>query len=109
VNGDGQADLLFGGADSGLRGENSGVAYLVYGRAPTGEVDLADADVIFAGQRDWDLAGKAVSTAGDINGDGLDDMLVGAPGFGVMDEIYSDDRANGAVYVMLGGDQRWVD
>ncbi len=76
VNGDGHADLIMGDEHlytSALRG----VAYLVHGPV-TGERSLAEADAIIEGASDGDHAGCAVASAGDVNGDGLDDLLVGA-------------------------------
>ncbi len=83
VNGDGIDDLIIGasGAD-GTGNDDAGEAYLVYGKsgasALSGTFDLANADVIFTGIDDEDFAGRAVSNAGDVNGDGIDDLLIGA-------------------------------
>jgi hypothetical protein len=65
VDGDGHADLLFGDADA---------YYLILGTAtPTGE-DMADADAVLtlAAGSFLDAAG-----AGDLDGDGFDDLLFG--------------------------------
>lgn len=81
VNGDGRGDVIVGApmADNNARAE-SGSAYVVFGR-PAGVVDLAALgaggfriDGALAG----DFAGISVSEAGDMNGDGLDDVVVGA-------------------------------
>ena len=80
VNGDGFADLLVGALNSGAL--DAGSAYLIYGKAGGfSDVDLAALDpadgVIIRGAEDGDLAGN-VSSAGDVDGDGFDDLMVGA-------------------------------
>ncbi len=77
VDGDGLADLLVGAYRHDEGGSSAGSAYLL--RSPvSGDVDLGDADGEFLGEEAHDLAGWAVASAGDVNGDGLDDVLVGA-------------------------------
>lgn len=63
----------------------------MYSAAP-GEVDLSLSDAKLIGEEANDSAGYAIAPAGDVDGDGYDDLLVGALGNG-----------NGAVYLMLGG------
>ena len=97
INGDGLADLIVG-ADGGHDGGNSaGEAYIIYGKAGTGSqfgkavisngktrqvldtTSLALADgFILQGDATFDALGRSVSGAGDINGDGFDDLIVGA-------------------------------
>jgi hypothetical protein len=80
VNGDGLADLLVGayGANS-----NAGKSYLVYGKATTTAVNLATVATgvggfAINGEAAYDASGISVSSSGDVNGDGLTDLIVGA-------------------------------
>ncbi len=94
VNGDGLSDLLVGGSHTGPNGARAGRAYLVLGRPrshwPT-ELILGAADAWFKGEP-GEEAGTRVAGAGDVNGDGFTDFLVGAPVTG-----------GGRVYLLLGG------
>src|SRR6185503_9930907 len=83
INGDGRADVMFCGmyGTTGSR-ENNGVVsfYLSDGR-DSGFVDAAqNPSNIFtlAGQRAGDLLGTSVSANGDVNGDGIRDVAIGA-------------------------------
>ena len=78
VNGDGLDDVLIGAPNSFGVGEKSGAAFLVLGPI-SGTVSLADADATMTAVGAYDSAGYAVAIGGDINGDGYDDVLVGAP------------------------------
>ena len=66
----------------------SGVAYLVFGSTTiNGTIDLqqvaADhAGIEIRGLANGDNLGFSVSSAGDFNGDGYDDLMIGAPGAG---------------------------
>ena len=81
VNGDGLADLVIGipTADFG-----AGRSYVVFGRPGTQPIDLQDVGAgdrgfMINGRNEYDASGAAVAAAGDVNGDGLDDVLIGAP------------------------------
>ena len=78
VNGDGFDDLLIGAPYNDEGGSSAGAAYLVYGPI-LGDLDLSLADAKLIGETTSDYAGSSVSSAGDVNGDGFDDLLVGAP------------------------------
>ncbi|MFQ6092808.1 MAG: FG-GAP-like repeat-containing protein, partial [bacterium] len=77
VNGDGYDDILIGAAKSD---EGAGQVYLIFGKSKgwTMKMDLSQADASFVGEAKGDEAGW-VCIPGDVNGDGYDDILVGAP------------------------------
>ena len=86
VNGDGFDDLIVGavvGDASGNAKSYAGESYLIFGQASGfADIDLAALTAaqgfrIF-GADAYDLSGNSVSSAGDVNGDGFDDLIVGA-------------------------------
>jgi hypothetical protein len=80
VDGDGLADLIIGADCAGDTGELAGKAYLILAGS-LGSVDaasLAAADVEILGEAEGDRAGGSVAPAGDVDGDGRGDVLVGA-------------------------------
>lgn len=83
VNGDGTDDYLIGAPGNDAGGQDAGAAYLIYGPIPASsqsQIDLSNADVKFVGETAGDEAGAAVAGAGDVDDDGDDDLLIGAPG-----------------------------
>ncbi|MEO5353375.1 MAG: FG-GAP-like repeat-containing protein [Magnetococcus sp. XQGC-1] len=101
VNGDGLADLLVGAGWSDPGVSNAGRSYVVFGQTGTTVVDLSAVAAgvggfVINGQADSDYSGIAVANAGDVNGDGLADILVGAKG---SDATGSDA---GSSYVVFG-------
>jgi hypothetical protein len=80
VNGDGLADVIVG---TPYNSANAGAAYVVFGKKDGGNVDLsnlpAENGFTFRGLAD-EYAGYSVSSAGDVNGDGLADLIVGTAG-----------------------------
>ncbi|MEN0063348.1 MAG: hypothetical protein AAGA48_14440 [Myxococcota bacterium] len=77
VNGDGFDDLLFGAHRSDVSGNNAGRAYLVFGPV-SGTNSLVDADVTFVAEEINDGVGRSVSGAGDVDADGLADLMIGS-------------------------------
>ena len=87
VNGDGYADLLVGAYFADPDGNNyAGETYLIYGRSSgfPSTVTLTNSwldgtnGITLAGAAASDYSGYSVSSAGDINGDGYADILIGA-------------------------------
>jgi hypothetical protein len=72
LNGDGYADIIAGGPLNGHNGVNAGMARVWSGR---------DGSVLYTwyGDQPGDWFGKSVDAAGDVNGDGHPDVIVGAP------------------------------
>jgi hypothetical protein len=92
VNGDGLADVIVGAWRSDLNGELSGRAYVVFGKADTDGVSLADVaqgngGFALDGAAAEDFAGVSVSGADDVNGDGLADVVVDVNGDGLADVV----------------------
>jgi hypothetical protein len=84
INGDGFDDVIIGAAGADLAGNESGASYIVFGRAGfTANLNLSELDgsngFRIKGLNANDRLGRSVSAAGDINGDGFDDLIVGAP------------------------------
>ncbi len=73
VNNDGFDDFIVGSRIDGLTGSNTGIARVFSG---------ADGAILFTfnGDAADDYFGISVSGAGDVNNDGFDDLIVGAPG-----------------------------
>lgn len=95
-NGDGLDDLLIGAGGHDYHGQFTGAAYMILGkRNLDATVDLKNtaANLTVYGERMNEALGHSVAS-GDINNDGIDDMIIAA-------DAYDTDR--GAVYVVLGG------
>ena len=83
VNGDGRGDVVVGAPQETARGRSgSGSAYVIFGtESPTRSTSprSARAGFVVDGAADGDRLGTAVGGAGDVNGDGLADVVLGAP------------------------------
>jgi Ca2+-binding RTX toxin-like protein len=102
VNGDGFDDIIIGAEHADPGSTSEGSAFVIYGRgdSPGSVLDLAslDADAGFRidGIEEGDYAGRSVAAAGDVNGDGYADLIVGA---------YGSNGQAGTSYVIYGGNR----
>ncbi len=95
-NGDGLADVMIGQSQSTVSdnpifanfyGERNGAVYIVYGSSDRTRVSLTLADLsqmqgtTIMGSQTNAFAGGDVASAGDVNGDGVDDVIIGAISF----------------------------
>jgi hypothetical protein len=93
VNNDGYDDVIVGAEHNDAAGNNAGRAYIFYGGSTMDNV----ADIVLNGETANDLFGISVSSAGDVNNDGYDDVIVGA---------HWNDRNGGdagSAYIYYGG------
>ncbi|MDH3364567.1 MAG: Ig-like domain-containing protein [Thermoplasmata archaeon] len=95
VNADGIDDLIIGAPDNDSAGLDAGAVYVILGSDDVDDLPdrSYDADIIIEGELERGQLGYSVSTAGDANMDGSDDVIVGAP-----------FAEGGAVYLLYGGD-----
>jgi hypothetical protein len=94
VDGDGISDLLVGVPGANTGGTDSGQACLVLG--PIGDISsLEEASVCFVGEAAHDRTGLAVSEGGDLDADGVWDLVIGSTGQGD-----GTEQSRGALYVV---------
>jgi hypothetical protein len=120
LNGDGLNDLIVGAYDSAATmvigdydsavpsGSFSGTSYVIYGAHRNASLDLAhftnaDGFRIF-GAHSGDFAGSSVAAAGDFNGDGRSDIIVGA-----YNAVSGGSSAPGQAYLLYGKDTAMPD
>ena len=102
MNGDGFDDLIVGAYRDDPNGSSSGASFVVFGKTDGTKVELSDVEAgtggfVINGVSANDYSGRSVSSAGDVNGDGFDDLIVGAQ---------NDDpngNSSGASFVVFGG------
>ena len=99
VDADGFADVLVGASGVNKAGEDWGVAY-VYQGSVNGVIAKSPTILGVPSSDSYDHFGFAVAGAGDVNGDGYDDVAVGSPGIDRAGSTKGKDR--GAVYVYGG-------
>jgi len=100
INNDGYADIMIGAYK---KYTNQGTAYVIYGKKTSdlSHIDLSLTSLdplatgfIITGDGNSEGLGFSVRTAGDLNGDGYSDMIIGAP---------SRNSQQGTAYILYGG------
>ncbi|HJQ26546.1 MAG TPA: hypothetical protein VKA60_21705 [Blastocatellia bacterium] len=116
-NHDGFQDVVIGAPDTDFTPAaaparaNAGAVYVIFGKATFAAATIIDTnlaatlqpDIRIFGANANDATGTAVA-AGDVNGDGIDDLIIGAPGFDVPvgNPPTTTHTDAGAVYVIFG-------
>jgi predicted MPP superfamily phosphohydrolase len=99
INGDSKDDVIIGATGAHHSGNRVGKTYVIYGSnslPSTIDLNSVFADVTILGDDAHGRLGCSISS-GDINGDGMDDVVIGAHG---ADTIGGDDA--GETYVIYG-------
>ena len=77
-DGDGFDDLLIGAIGGAQNGDNSGTIYVITDAAmQTSTVSLFTAPIQLIGEEEGDMAGFSIAPMGDIDGDGMPEVLIG--------------------------------
>lgn len=106
-DGDGRPDILIAASEAIANdADNTGQVYAIFSQDFSTPIDLsvspgripASRGFAFAGDLVGDFAGSSVDARGDINGDGMTDILVGARNAGT-----AEDEHEGRIYVAFGG------
>ena len=95
VNRDGAMDLAVGARGSDLGATDGGATYLLYGPV-SGTHGLDDAGATFVGVSAGDLSGTAISPAGDVDGNGYADLIIGGPA------ADGAESSSGGAWLILG-------
>ena len=101
LNGDGKADILVGATGNDAGGADAGAVYVVWGKSSSGIVGLSNVAAgaggfKIIGDTAGDMAGSAIGSVADLDGDGKAEILVGT----AASQIGGTD--SGAVYVVWG-------
>ena len=102
INGDGFGDIIVGNSQADSHGVNSGESYVVFGKeagfAATIDPATVDGTTGFkiVGGGAGEQSGASVSSAGDVNGDGIDDLAIWSSGTGKSHIVFGKASGFGA-------------
>ncbi|MDB9525842.1 integrin alpha [Oscillatoria sp. CS-180] len=107
INGDGIDDVVIGAPGYGSQ-STAGTSHVIFGSDKGFDSTLNPSEIngsngfVINGINIRDRAGQSVSGAGDVNGDGFDDIIIGAP---FVNTPSHTDVSTGASYVVFGAAQ----
>ncbi len=106
LNGDGVADLVVGAPFTTTTAGQVGTVHILFGPLEPGEIDLSTsaADVTLSGEKASGFFGDSLAT-GDVNGDGIEDLVVGSTFAAERSGPAEVQAAGGAAFVFLGRPQ----
>ncbi len=94
-DGNGTAEVVLG-MDAASSGGTQNGSIVVYMGPVSGSLDETDADVTLSGEKNYDRSGYSLATGGDLDGDGIADLVVGS-------QFSSTEvSSGGAAYLFLG-------
>ncbi len=104
VNCDGLDDIVVSAPFNDEQNTNTGMVYILYGRTTGWSFNVSIdnyANASYMGLDHSDKVGISVAAEGDVNGDGYDDVVIGAP------FVDSGDGDAGKVYIFFGRRKGW--
>jgi len=106
VNGDGFDDIMIGSPLFEINGVTEGATFSFLGGGG-GLHSYPDWQV--SSGKQGSFFGSAVSTAGDVNGDGFDDVIIGAKEYKLPFDGYTGEPKSGAAFLYLGSDDGLIE
>jgi len=100
-DGDGRAEIAVGAPGDTVRRKGQGSVTVLDPRRRRALLITQSSPGIAGADENWDEVGAALA-AGDFDGDGRDDLAIGAPGEGLTGDQRAMDHGDGMIHVVYG-------